>query len=169
MLDAIGEIIWAINPQHDRLDRLTAYLREHAARTLESAGLHAHLAFLPHVPDRPVTAEFRRNVFLVLKEALHNVIRHADARSVAVHLSLEEEVLLLVVEDDGRGFPDGNGSPMPESGRGGNGLGNMVHRAEEIGGTLDLDAASGDGTRLTLRAPLSPLHAIDAPPAARDV
>jgi len=170
MLDAIGEIIWAINPQHDRLDRLTAYLREHAARTLESAGLHPRLVFPSRVPDRPVTAEFRRNVFLVLKEALHNAIRHARAREVAVHLTLDADTLTLVVEDDGCGLPGGDGQPAPRpSGRGGNGLGNMAHRAVEIGGTLALDAAPGGGTRLTLRAPLSPLHAIDAPRSVREV
>jgi signal transduction histidine kinase len=173
MLDAIAEIIWAINPQHDRLDRLdrlSAYLREHAARVLEDAGMEARLSFPARAPTLPVTAEFRRNVFLVLKEALHNVIRHAGAHAVAVHLTLDAEGLALVIEDDGCGLPDDNKSPADRpSGRGGNGLGNMAHRAEEIGGTLDVGAAPGGGTRLALRAPLSPLHAIDAPPAAWDV
>jgi signal transduction histidine kinase len=108
-------------------------------------------------------------VFLVLKEALHNVVRHAGASAVAVRLTLDDEWLTLAVEDDGCGLPGGDGSPPPRSGRGGNGLGNMAHRAEEIGGALDLATEPGGGTRLTLRAPLSPLHAIDAPRPARDV
>lgn len=153
MLDAMGEIIWAINPQHDRLDRLAAYLREHAARTLEGVDLHVRLLFPTDVAPHVVSAEFRRNVFLVLKEALHNLVRHAGAHTATVRLELDGDTLVLTVQDDGCGMPE-HDAPRP-SGRGGNGLGNMAHRAGEIGGTLTLDAAPGRGTRLTLRAPLT--------------
>ena len=158
MLDAMGEIIWAINPQHDRLDRLTAYLREHAARALEGVDLHVRLLFPADVPPLVVSAEFRRNVFLVLKEALHNLVRHAGAHTATVRLELDGDTLVLTVQDDGCGLPE-DSAPRP-SGRGGNGLGNMAHRAREIGGTLTLDAAPDRGTRLTLRAPLT--HATPA-------
>ncbi len=158
MLDAIGEIIWAINPQHDRLDRLTAYLREHAARTLEDAGLNVRLDFPARVPSLPVSAEFRRNVFLVMKEALHNLVRHAGATAAIVRLRVDEETLTLVVQDDGCGLPGGDGAVPRPSGRGGNGLANMAHRAEEIDGTLTLDAGPDRGTRLALEAPLGSIH-----------
>ncbi|MEM1042367.1 MAG: two-component regulator propeller domain-containing protein [Bacteroidota bacterium] len=154
MLDAIGEIIWAINPQHDRLDRLTAYLREHAARTLDEAGLRVRLDFPAQVPPLTVSAEFRRNVFLVMKEALHNLVRHAGATNATVRLEVDEAALTLTVQDDGCGLPGGDGAVPRPSGRGGNGLANMAHRAGEIDGTLALDAGPDGGTRLTLRVPL---------------
>lgn len=154
-LDAIGEIVWALNPTNDRLPTLAAYLREHAARYAESTGLHATLRFPSHPPDRPVSAEVRRAVFLVLKEALHNVVKHAGASAVDVTLALAEDRLTLIVADDGCGLaapPGGDGAPARV--RGGNGLGNMRQRAAEIGGAVEVSRGERGGTIVRLTVPL---------------
>ncbi|MEL6614409.1 MAG: ATP-binding protein [Bacteroidota bacterium] len=163
-LDSIAEIIWAINPTNDRLPTLAGYLREHAARYAETAGLRATLRFPAHPPDRPVSAEVRRNVFLVLKEALHNVVKHAGATAVDVSLLVEGDALTLIVADDGEGFAPGasvsggsaSGDGVPASVRGGNGLGNMRVRAAEIGGALRIETSEAGGTVVRLRVPLAP-------------
>lgn len=158
-LDSIAEIIWAINPTNDRLPTLAAYLREHAARYTETAGLRATLRFPAHPPDRPVSAELRRNVFLVLKEALHNVVKHAGASGVDVSLLLDGDALTLLIADDGCGVaeaPSGDGAPARTRIRGGNGLGNMQVRAEEIGGTLLVAPGETGGTLVRLHVPLAP-------------
>ncbi len=157
-LDAIGEIVWALNPKNDRLPTLVGYLREHTARYLDAAGLDARLHFpMPSdVPAVPVSAEFRRNVFLVTKEALHNVVRHAEATSASVALTLDADMLTLTVEDDGRGLDvaeaSGDGAPRFQ---GGNGLRNMRQRAEEIGGALTVTPCQEGGTCVGLTVPLS--------------
>ncbi|MEM8558964.1 MAG: triple tyrosine motif-containing protein, partial [Bacteroidota bacterium] len=145
-LDAIGQIVWALNPRNDRLDHLVAYLRESAAQTLEPTGLDVVLRFPEGVPAQSVTTEFRRNVFLVLREAVHNLVKHAGAQRVTVGVRLDETGLVLTVEDDGVGFASGR--------RFGNGLANMRERAAEIGGTLTVESEPGAGTRIRLEAPL---------------
>jgi signal transduction histidine kinase/ligand-binding sensor domain-containing protein len=175
MLDSLGQIVWAINPKNDRLPALAAYLREHAARYLDTAGLGARLHFPAVVPDRPVSAEVRRNVFLILKEALHNMVRHAGAREATVRLAVEGDRLTLAVADDGAGFavpsgdgaaPSGDAKPPPNRLYGGNGLGNMARRAAEIGARLTVDSAPGRGTTLQLDVPLSEQAAVGRPRSA---
>ncbi len=163
MLDSLGQIVWAINPKNDRLPALAGYLREHAARYLDAAELPATLNFPAFVANASVTAEVRRNVFLILKEALHNIVKHASANHVTVTLSVKDVRLTLVVEDDGLGFAQagGDGAPLrtADGFHGGNGLGNMHRRAREISGVLVVDTMLNRGTTLQLTAPLS------APPA----
>ena len=149
------------------------YLREHAARYAETAGLRATLRFPSHPPDRPVSAELRRTVFLVLKEALHNVVKHAGATGVDVTLALDEASLTLIVADDGCGLApearrraSGDGAPplAPARVRGGNGLGNMHARAEEIGGALALGPGETGGTVVHLRVPRRRGNLVQPPP-----
>ncbi|NNF58321.1 MAG: hypothetical protein HKN04_08765 [Rhodothermaceae bacterium] len=165
-LDAIGEIVWALNPKNDRLPALVGYVREHAARYLDMASLNARLYFPTHVPDYPVTAEVRRNIFLIAKEALHNIVKHAQAETVVIRLDIEEQLLTLTIGDDGCGFalPSGDGAAPLAADRfhGGNGLGNMQRRATEVGGQLVTETTPGDGTTLRLTVPLSASSVVGA-------
>ncbi|MEK7829595.1 MAG: ATP-binding protein, partial [Acidobacteriota bacterium] len=96
-------------------------------------------------------------LFLIFKESLNNIARHAGAKNVSMNLSLANNQLLAEIADDGAGFkPQAAGTAvavLPKS-RGGNGLGNMQARAAELGGELKIDSAPGQGTRLTLVMPL---------------
>ncbi len=150
-LSSIGEIIWAMNPDHDRLDRLAAYLREYSSAYLESTGLEARLQFDTAHPPLPVSAEVRRQVFLVLKEALANAATHAGASSVEVTLAVMDHRMRLTVQDDGAGF-DPHGSEVGRPGH--HGLGNMRRRALDLGGTLQVESAPGDGTAILLEVPV---------------
>jgi two-component system sensor histidine kinase DesK len=91
----------------------------------------------------PVDAEVEQALALALREAITNIIRHADARRVEVELSAEPDRLLLSIGDDGRGGIE----------RHGNGLNGMRERLAAFGGTLDIDSPRGVGTRLLLRVP----------------
>lgn len=97
-------------------------------------------------PIRPLSAEERAHIFQIAREALSNVARHAQARSVEVRLSYGESALRLEIADDGVGLR----STMM---RGGHGLRNIRERARLLGGTLDIDSAPGEGVRLTLTVP----------------
>ncbi len=159
MLDSLGQIVWAINPKNDGLPTLAAYMREHAARYLDVADVTAKLDFPTQVPDLLVTAEVRRNIFVILKEALHNVVKHSDASMVEVIVRVDNERLSMVVRDDGRGF-ESVSSPGDDTNRvrrvfGGDGLGNMQRRASDIGGELSITSQPNNGTTVTLVVPLS--------------
>lgn len=148
-IDAIAGIIWAIDPENDGR-RVGAHLREYAADVLESAELRADLDFAPADSMPELSAEARRAMLLVLKEALANVIRHADARRVTVRLHPSGNTLRLSVEDDGRGLPET--APPP----GHDGIRNMRKRAEAAGGSFAIESGPSGGTRVTLQVPFDP-------------
>jgi signal transduction histidine kinase len=146
---SMDDIVWAVDPRRDTAGDLIQRLRKTATELFE---LHAtqfdfraqHGAAddaLRIPPDR------RRHAHLIVKEALTNVARHAQAAHVTVEVALDARALAVRITDDGRGFDTG----APRTGRG---LDNMARRARELGAELSIDSAPGRGTRWTLRIPL---------------
>ena len=151
MLDALGEIIWAINPDNDRAERLAPYLREYAGEFLEGAGLVPVLHFEVSGWAGEVSADFRRNLFLILKESLTNAVRHAGAHRVEVRLEGGASGVRLVVGDDGHGMTDE--AVNDAEARGHHGLANLHRRVVLLGGTLVVHSSPGAGTRLEFAIP----------------
>lgn len=153
---AMDEIVWAVNPQHDTLDSLVAYLGRFAQSFLSTAGIRCRLDVPLQLPAWALTAEIRHNVFLAFKEALNNVAKHAQASEVRISLELRPDGFMLVVTDNGRGFKwnprKGQPTPAADDSRSaaGNGLVNMQKRLEEVGGCCGWDTAPGEGTRAKL-------------------
>ncbi|HEY9508970.1 MAG TPA: sensor histidine kinase [Verrucomicrobiae bacterium] len=145
---AMDEIVWAINPRNDTLEEMADYLAYFTEDFLRSAGINCRLEVPSRLPDIPLTAEVRHNVFMVLKEALNNAVKHGAPRQIRLSLELKQDGLLIEVADDGCGFDlDGNIAM-------GNGLENMQKRLKAIGGELKLDSEPGRGTTVRLQVPL---------------
>lgn len=148
LAQSMDEIVWAVNPKKDRLEHLISYV---AAFTEELLGV-THLRFrldLPnHVPDLALPTEARHHLFLALKEALHNSVKHSQATTVQVSLRLADTHLELTVQDDGIGI-----QPRPAA-ISRNGLKNMAERMRRIGGSCIIDSPPGAGTRVQLTSPL---------------
>ncbi|MGH7601370.1 MAG: ATP-binding protein, partial [bacterium] len=160
-IDNMSEIIWAINPQHNTLDGLAAYLRKYAANYLELTPVQYRLDFPETVPGHPLSAEFRRHIFMVVKEALHNVIKHAQATELEMKLGAFDHTLEIAIQDNGKGFCTEtlNGTKAakgvePVSGYG-NGMPNMAKRIAEIGGRLDIQSRPQHGTTIKIYAKIA--------------
>lgn len=152
VVDDLGEIIWAMNPKNDDLPSFVSYLRQHASEYLSTAGIDGNFSFPEDCPQLPMTSEQRRNIFLVVKEALHNVVKHSGAGVVNLSLGLEGRNIKITIEDDGKGFePSG---PLQI----GNGLSSMRSRIEKLGGSYSLSSDPGKGTLIQFSVSLSPLH-----------
>jgi signal transduction histidine kinase len=147
VIDNIGEIIWAINPKNDQLDNLVAYLRQYALQYFSSSHVACHFEAPDDLPALSMSAQARRNIFLVCKESMHNVMKHSGAAEFTLTLRQSQGRLEILMKDDGRGFSTENLSGL------GNGLSNMKRRMEEIGGTLTIDSRPGQGTCVRLTAP----------------
>ncbi len=148
--DALDEIVWAVNPGNDTLPHLVNYLGQFAAQFLHTSGLKCQMT-LPERPDeRFVSAEIRHNLFLVVKEALNNVARHASASEVRMDIAFNGESMDIDICDNGQGF-----DRAPINGCA-DGLRNMSQRMEEIAGKFQIDSKPGTGTRVSLSLPLSP-------------
>ncbi len=153
---SMDEIVWAVSPRHDTLESLANYLEKFAQDLLATAGIRCRLDMPLQFPEWRLTSEVRHNLFLAFKEALHNVVKHADASEVQVHLTPKTTSFELVVEDNGRGFaPETRSRPAVDPGRfaSGNGLENMTRRLAEIHGRCDIRSAPGQGTKVVFTVP----------------
>ena len=129
---ALEEIVWAVRPGSDSLQSLVEYIAHFANELFEGNTTRCRLD-LPHdLPTKPLPPDVRHNIFLIVKEALTNALRHAGAKEVRVQAKVSADSLDILVQDDGRGF-----AAMPPMEGKRHGLGNMHRRAETIGGILD--------------------------------
>jgi signal transduction histidine kinase len=160
-IDNMSEIIWAINPQHNTLDGLAAYLRKYAANYLEMTPVRYRLDFPETVPGHPLSAEFRRHIFMVVKEALHNVVKHAQATEVEMKLGAFDHTLEIAIQDNGKGFcpeilndtkPAKDAEPVSGCG---NGVPNMTKRIAEVGGRLEIQSQPQRGTTIKIYAKIT--------------
>ena len=144
VIDSVSEIVWAMNPKNDTLDNLVAHMRRHAVKYLSLARIPCKFVVPDAVPSSPLTAEVRRNLFLVVKEALHNVVKHSRATEVSITVKCEEAGVEILIADNGRGFT------VDERLATGNGLSNMNKRIADIGGTCTIASQLGRGTKLVI-------------------
>jgi signal transduction histidine kinase/ligand-binding sensor domain-containing protein len=155
MVDSMSDIVWAINPQRDSLSDLTGRMRNLASEMTELAdiGLKFHASGLEAESDLPLGADLRRDIYLIFKETINNLVKHSGGERVEVEFRVDGGEFVFIVKDDGTGFDvsaNGNGAAR----RGGNGLINMRRRAENLGGEYKIESAAGGGTTATLRVPL---------------
>ncbi len=146
-MDAIRDIVWFINPQNDMMEDLLTKLRETAGRLL--AGLDWSLDLMPEVHFEDLDPEVRRNIFLIYKEALTNIVRHSGATRCHITLAATGSGYQLFIRDNGQGFDAEN--TQKESGQ----L-NMNRRAARIKAQLKITSNPGEGTEIRLTVPHHP-------------
>ena len=149
----LNEIVWAVNPDNDNLEHFTDHICKFAQDYLSVAGVRCRLDFPETVPAYPMPSPERHSLFLAAKEALQNIVKHAEAGQVWIRLKLEPGVLVLLVEDDGKG---GDAETLAASSgtASGNGLSNMQKRMEQLGGRFARQTQTGKGTIVRLELPL---------------
>jgi signal transduction histidine kinase len=136
MVDSLNEIVWSLNNQNDTLNSLVAFIRKYARDFLQDTSVK--LTFNENVnQDFTLQGNVRRSIYLVVKEAINNVVKHADAHVVKLNIEVENNKLIILIEDDGKGLNSENKTVF------GNGLRNMKQRMEEIGGTFEMYHTKG--------------------------
>jgi len=157
LVDSMSDIVWSIDPGRDELGQVVTRTRQFAADVLDAQGIEWQFIASAEIEKVKLDPEQRRHLFLIFKEALNNIARHAGAKTVSMSLTINRNQLLAEIADDGCGFTPRSTETVvavvPKS-RGGNGLGNMQARAAELNGTLAIDSSPGKGTRLILSLPL---------------
>jgi signal transduction histidine kinase len=153
MVEAMDATVWAVNPRNDTFNHLANYLVHYTEEFFRHSEVACLLDLPTELPDWPVSAEARHNVFLVVKEAMNNVARHAAASEVRLELKLKGTILSIAVRDNGRGFDPS------EPGQRRNGLRNMAQRLQQLGGRLSVDSVPGAGACITLELDLGAAQA----------
>ncbi|MBK6353115.1 MAG: hypothetical protein IPF46_06860 [Saprospiraceae bacterium] len=139
----MSEIIWAMNSRFDTLENLMAYVRRYASEYLEEYKIILKWEQELEEGDRKLSGEKRRNVFLTIKEALHNVVKHSAATNLKISVKVDFNQVMITIQDDGHGF---NIELAKDHG---NGLYNMQKRMKQIGGDCQF-SSSDKGTRLII-------------------
>jgi signal transduction histidine kinase len=145
----MSDIVWALQSKPADLSQVLGRVRDYAAEAAASTGVALTVSAGEEPQGVVLDDEGRRELYLILKEAVSNVIRHAGARTLTVEVRAERRGLVAEVRDDGRGF-------TPEArarGLGGRGLGNMRARAARLKGTLTVESHDGGGTTVRLTLP----------------
>ena len=148
LVESMSDIVWAINPAKDHLSDLTQRMRRLAADSFTAGNMAFTLELPPSGHEFALGANLRREVFLIFKEAITNVIKHAAASEAAIRLAIDQGVLRLEIRDNGRGFD-------PSTPTDGHGLASLRSRAAALGGSLKIVSAPGAGTVVTLEAPVT--------------
>jgi signal transduction histidine kinase len=175
LVRTMDEIVWAINPEHDSLEGLATYLGKFVTDFVGAAGKRCRILLPPQLPEHTVSAEARHNLYLAVKEALHNAIKHSAASEISFQLQLQPHAVVFSVKDNGHGFdqnrdaraarprkPPAPSTPSPPHSAlapsrlsSGHGLRNIAQRLEAIGGHFNISSEPGQGTTVELTLPLS--------------
>jgi signal transduction histidine kinase len=151
-VQALDEIVWAVNPDNDTFEGLIQYISHYADEFFENTSVSCRLEMPETLPTFMLPAEVRHDLFLVVKEAFNNVLKHSRASEVRVRVSADNAAVTIELEDNGCGFDPGKNG----GNRVGNGLANMRKRIEGLGGELRLISAPSDGTKLNIKVNLQP-------------
>lgn len=140
----LGEIIWTVNPKHDNLVSLLAYIRNYAAHFFDDTGIAYSIEFPENISHVNIHPDVKRNLFLVIKESLNNILKHAQATQVHIKFQCNETHYAFTITDNGKGIDPASQSAF------GNGLINMKNRMQAVSGTFQLVSEKNTGTEIQL-------------------
>jgi len=144
--EKISDIVWTINPTHDEWTNFLTKCRRHASDIFEAQGIEYALEMDENIPGN-LEMELRKNLWLIFKEIITNIIKHAEAEYVLIRFTTESGKLNITIRDKGKGF-DVNTQKT------GNGINNVKKRVETINGKLNLDSTPSEGTKWNIVVPV---------------
>jgi len=159
MVDSMSDIVWAINPQRDHLSDLTHRMRRFASDILSARDIGFRFRAPDPEQDIRLGADLRREVYLIFKECVNNLVKHSECREAELELRIVNHWIVLRISDDGCGFDAETQPGQPSNGNGhgvslgGHGLLSMRRRAAALGGTFEVKSERGRGTTSTLKIP----------------
>jgi signal transduction histidine kinase len=136
MVDKMNEIIWALNTSNDTANSLIAYVRKFANNFLQDANIELEFSEKQMNEYLPLEGTVRRNIYLTIKEAINNVVKHSNAKKVIMEINMADG-LQIEIRDDGKGINFENLPPFR------NGLANMKKRMDDIGGKFSVENSNG--------------------------
>jgi signal transduction histidine kinase len=147
-LQAMDEILWAINPRRDNLHEFATFVCGHAKTFLRSTAIQCLLDVEPAMSAVAFDLPFRRSLLLAVKEAINNAAKHSGATELLLQIRRQGHGITVAVQDNGRGFDPA----QPRAER--NGLDNMIQRLNEVGGSCRITSQPGRGCRVEFHIPV---------------
>lgn len=150
LVQKMNEIVWALNVKNDTLQSLISYMHRYAAKYLDDVGIECKFNQPEVIPDYEVDGAVRRNIFLLVKESLNNIVKHANATCVFIGVELSGQ-LQITIHDNGKGM-----SREKMTANTGNGLSTMQKRTNDVNGTMQI--INHNGTNIVFLIPLQEIH-----------
>lgn len=144
MMESMSDIVWAINPSNDSIEKVFLRMKEFAAEMLEPAKINYYFKVEGSLGKSILNLEERKDLYMIFKEAINNAVKYSEATEINISLTLHNNILQLQVTDNGKGFNSANNYN-------GNGLKNMNSRALAMGATLTIHSIENAGTTILLR------------------
>lgn len=148
LLEKMGDIIWALNTENDTLENLIIHLRSYSNEYLSTHNLPCEFNFPNSFPKIEFSGERRRNIVLIVKESLHNIVKHASATKVKIDIQIAPAYLEIFVIDNGKGMLKSKKKP------GGRGLDNMRRRTKAMNGEIKIYSNPEEGAKIHVLIPL---------------
>jgi len=152
LVENMRDMIWALNPENTTLDNLIARMREYSTDYLSDFPIELKSIYPDEIESIQIQKETHRHIFLIIKEALNNIVKHASATYVEIKVTFSES-LNICIQDNGKGF-------QTDLASNGNGLKNMLHRISAVEGKLIIKSGIGDGTNLFIVIPIDKMKMI---------
>ncbi len=143
IIEAMGDVVWSLDPRNDTLDNLTLRMKNYITRLLDAKDISHEISVPPELLELHLPIAFKRNIYLIFKEILNNILRHSQATKVSLLIKCNTNILSISITDNGRGF-------NPEQAFEGNGLRNIRQRAELLGGEIRINSKPISGTSIVL-------------------
>ncbi|QEC77655.1 sensor histidine kinase [Mucilaginibacter ginsenosidivorax] len=144
---SLDDIVWSINTLNDSYEQTVARMKRYTAELFEGANIAYHFHFDEKIAYKKLHMEKRKDIYLVFKEAVNNIYKHAAATHVDISLQSHQNHLQMIIKDNGKGFD----TTQPTSR---NGIKNMKIRLAKWKGSISILSAIDEGTLLTIIIPV---------------
>jgi signal transduction histidine kinase len=148
LLSTMDEILWAVNPQRDTLRDFAAYVCKYAEEFLKNTQIQCRFDVDSETSPAIFNLPLRRSLFMAIKETLNNTVKYSEASELHLEIHWEGERLVVVVQDNGKGFDPATVNPERH------GMANLRQRMNELGGSCLVSSQPGQGCRVEFNVPL---------------
>ncbi len=143
-MEKMDDIVWSINPRNDSLENLLSRIKRFATTLFEAKNIDYEISIQENINEVKLPMEWRQHIYLILKEAINNLVKYSEATRAALQVKYQDDLLDLFLQDNGKGFD----STMIYSG---NGLLSMKNRADLMEAELIINSSVGKGSQIVLR------------------
>jgi len=150
MISDMNDIVWAINPRNDSMEKIVQRMESYARPLLATRNIQLSLHYDQAILQLNMQMEKRKNIYLIFKEAINNAFKYSGCTLIRVDLRLHRKRLEMKISDDGIGFDLNQEDGSQKLTLSGNGLDNIRSRAKEMEGEVHIESKPGQGTHITL-------------------